>query len=351
MNGAKDRECRTGLYAVKDDDLKERGEILEGVSTGMTERVQKSVRNANNTAKDSVVQLKRSDGERRGKSRPLRQEYTKKTEIGQRGKLKAVLQREVTGAKLVVEYPDYYEEDYQMPMLRENHLKHILGIKTNGVGNTTYFSYETAGMLSMQALFEKDKISCEELKQFLMQFLNAVDTIRLYMLNPDCLWLEPEYIFHGENGYYFCYVPIEPKPLDEQFHRLTEFFVRQIDYADTECICLAHKLNQGSMEEQYDVSVLLKQYEEEAIKRMEESVQKEAETLAAGEGNLFYIQDEIQETDPDGWGKTCKDVNTVREMGSFQNSVQRAVSRIKKKRWGRWQDLILESDGQEPGGV
>lgn len=285
-----------------------------------------------------------------GANRDKKQEYLKKQAQIKRERrecLQAGMQRDVTGAKLVIEYSDDYEEDYQISMLRENHLQYMLEMEVNGVGNATYFSYNIGGMSSMQTCFEKQKISCRDLKRFLGQFLKAVDMTRRYLLNPDCLWLDPEYIFQQAGKYRFCYVPVLADPLTEQFHRLTEFFVRQIDYTDTECICLAHKLNQKSMEDQYDVGTLLKQYKQEAAVRRAKAVRNEKTDRRMREENLFSLQEESKETNENVWIPPDEDTETIREMGGFQNLVQRAMCRIKKKRWGKWQDLILESDGPE----
>ncbi|MCI8293579.1 MAG: hypothetical protein HFH53_08645 [Hespellia sp.] len=250
--------------------------------------------------------------------------------------LSSVVQHEVIGSRMIVEYTDYYEEDYQLAMLRQNQLSNLLEIELDGIGTITRFSYNIGNMVSMQTKYENRKIGREELQQFLRQFLSTIELLRQYMLNPDCLWLAPEYIFFRDEQCQFCYLPVRCVSLSEQFHQLTEFWVRQIDYGDTECICLAHKLNRETMEQQYDIHAILQQYESEA------SVRRELKKRDK-ERDDFIMKEEIEIKREEAFS----DVEAVRELGGFQNSFQRVRSRMKKKRWGSWQDLILESDGQE----
>ena len=77
-----------------------------------------------------------------------------------RSQLKKEVSGELTGAKLFIEYPDYYEEDYQVMMLRKNQIPHLLRPQLDGIGHCSRFSYEIQGKLSMRSLFEKKNISC-----------------------------------------------------------------------------------------------------------------------------------------------------------------------------------------------
>lgn len=256
-----------------------------------------------------------------------------------------MIQNELAGTKLVIEYPDYYEEDYQLPMLRANEIPHILRIELDGIGMTSRFLYDVSGAVSLQKKFDKEKISLSELQHFLKQFLKMAEIIPKYMLEANCVLLEPEYIFFKEGIYYFCYLPVAEVPLLEQFRKLTEFFVRQIDYSDMECIFLAHKLNQESMEEHYDIKTILEQYEREARERNCEQKRSNKENVvtALESDNKRKRTAQLHPEDR----LIYEDANTVREMGGFRNQFEKMTSRIKKKRWGGWQDLILESDRQE----
>ncbi len=264
----------------------------------------------------------------------------KKQEV-RRTELDIYVQSELTATQLVVEYPDYYVEDYQLPMLRSNVIPSVLKVETAGVGTTTQFGYDIGGMESFQKRFEREKLSLAELQLFLRQFLEMMESLQKYMLDANLLFLNPQYIFWKENLYYFCYLPVAGEPLLKQFHSMTEYFVKQIDYGDMECIFLAHKLNQGSMEEQYDIRSILKEYEKEAAERNKTVPKIEKAPVR----ELKSIEQIPKQEKP---GKYIyEDAGAIQKTNAFQDFIRRCLHRIRKNPWGGWQDLLLESDRQE----
>lgn len=264
--------------------------------------------------------------------------------------LQVSVQNELMRSKLIIEYPDYYEEDYQMPMLRANSFRYLLKTQWDGIGNVTRFSYDISGRVSLQSMYEKQKISYAELREFLRQFLEMTEELKKYMLRPEHLWLQPEHIFQNEGQYQFCYVPVIHLSLQEQFHRLTEFFVSQIDYEDMECVFLAHKLNRETMAEQFDIMTILKQYELEASERETEKTEEKEKEREKKERMEKVLENKAEEPDLPEYS-VCEKAEAIRERGKFGGFLGSTVRRRKKKRWGKWQDLILESDGQDSGSI
>ena len=69
----------------------------------------------------------------------------------------------------------------------------------------------------------------------------------------------------------------------------------------------------------------------------------EIEELKEGRGRFtednVFIEEDIY--------KLNKDIETIREIGGWKKPWRKAADKIRKKRWGNWDDLILETDGQE----
>lgn len=272
----------------------------------------------------------------------------KKKPEPRRGDFDIYLRSELTSTQLVIEYPDYYVEDYQLPMLRSNVVSSVLKVETTGVGATTLFCYDVSGMESFQKRFEREKLSLFELQTFLKQFLEMMENLKKYMLDINLLFLNPEYIFWKENVYYFCYLPVAGEPLLKQFHCLTEYFVKQIDYGDMECIFLAHKLNQVSMEEQYDIRSILREYEIEASERTKVSSRDEKEEKAEVRERLEKPPISRQERKEKF---IYEDPESIKKRRGFRSLVEKLTDQlprgIRKSRWGGWHDLLLESDRQD----
>lgn len=159
----------------------------------------------------------------------------------------------------ILERPEFYEEDYQMRMLQENKIEGLLQVSGQGINGKSQYSYEISGKVSMKSIYEKMVIEKDELASFLRQFLNLLSQIENYLLNVNCILLEPEYIFYEEGKYFFCYLPIEEEQFCHRFHCLTEYFVGKINHKEQQAILLAYELHKATMEENCSLEKIIGQ--------------------------------------------------------------------------------------------
>lgn len=153
-----------------------------------------------------------------------------------------------------------YEEDYQMPMLRQNRLAGILEVEGCEVDGKARYTYEISGLTSMKNMYENASIKKQEIEAVITRILEVTETLQRYMLDPNCLVLKPEYIFYKEGQWFFCYFPGMEEDLCKIFHELTEYFVKMLDYEDTEGIFLAYELHKATLQEHYDLELIMKEY-------------------------------------------------------------------------------------------
>lgn len=302
---------------------------------------------------------------------------------------------------------EHYEEDYQMPMLRQNRLEGILEVEGCEVGGEARYTYEISGLTSMKTMYENSCIKKKEIEAVIARILEVTETLQCYMLNPNCLVLKPEYIFYKEGKWYFCYFPGMEEDLCKLFHELTEYFVKMLDYQDTEGIFLAYELHKATLQEHYDLELIMKEYKsreserkkmirerhrpvkykrdnKEKSSRNTDSIETDKEKTentgydygrqdsdgykeerqrntgygygAEGNGNIFSVADEDEnERNPARSifekREQIYTADTIREDsgdgGGWWKSWRKAANGIRRKRWGSWDDLILETDGQE----
>lgn len=256
--------------------------------------------------------------------------------------MKTGYEKELNRVTLHIDIPRVYEENYQMHMLKENKIPGILGISGCGRDGKTRYSYDVTGLITMKNRFETTTIKKEDMLCFVNYLLDTVNTLRRYMLNPDGLLLYPEFLFYSQESWRFCYVPGRKKSLCRAFHVMTEYFVKKLDYQDTEGIMLAYELHKATLQENYSLEKIIEEYRIHEEKRggnidaQEKDVEFVEENLS--QDNVFSLEDEYEPT---------PDVETLREMGSWWNPLKKTTDRLKKGRWGSWKDLIMETDGQE----
>ena len=265
--------------------------------------------------------------------------------------------------KITIEEASIYREDYQMKMLMTNEIEGILSVKGRGIDGASYYDYNVSGKVSMQAMYEKNKISGEELKIFLRQLLAVIGETEKYLLNIHCILMRPEYIFYEDGKYYFCYYPKAKQELWEEIHNLTEYFVKQADYEDKECVRIVFILHKETMTENYSLEKIIKEcmkkekqesqdeidvgirveklYDEEEDKD-EENADHEPESKYKKNPGLYTTDYDSLQHD---WIKKQHHGRLImEETENMWTPVKRFLNRRKKPKWGDWDGLYIEEE-------
>lgn len=232
--------------------------------------------------------------------------------------------------KITIEEEGSYEGDYQMAMLKANSMKYLLPIGSRWIDESSYFDYDVTGKVSMQAIYEKNLLTGEELMAFLEQLLLVRKEIEKYLLKEDCLLLKPEYIFFEENQYYFCYYPLAKESFWESFRKLTEYFVKKMDFQDSQGVQMMFALHQGVMQENYSLEGL--------VKDCQKLLEAEAE-----EPRTTELPEERKEPEGSPWIMEAHSTNLIRENNDMWTPVKQFLNKHRKNKWGDWEDLHIEN--------
>ncbi|QDW72604.1 hypothetical protein FND36_00285 [Lachnospiraceae bacterium KGMB03038] len=228
--------------------------------------------------------------------------------------------------RITIEEAGIYKEDYQMKMLQAGEPEGLLPVKARGMNGSSFYDYDVSGKISFQAMYERSKIQAEDIRLFLRQFQTALSEVRRYLLDINRILLKPEYLFYEDGKVYFCYYPPFQGSLWEEFHGLTEYFVKQADYEDKECIRMVFLLHKGTMEENYSLEKLIA----ECLKK-EERPEEEKKN-----------QYDTQEHD---W-ITSQEMGSLimEETENMWTPVRRFLRKHKKPKWGDWDGLYIEEE-------
>lgn len=239
--------------------------------------------------------------------------------------------------KITIEEDMVYKEDYQMRMLKANHLEGILKMGGRGVNKSSCYDYDVSGKMSMRSMFERNKIGAEDIKIFLGDFKSTVKEVETYLLNVHCILLKPEYIFYEDGRYFFCYYPPSKKDLWDEFHVLTEYFVKQADYQDQECISMVFLLHQKTMDENYSLEKLA------AECMRSNSMQDSIKSTETGTGDEDGFE-EYDRSEHDWITGQEMGASILRETENLWTPVKRFLCRHKKSKWGDWDGLHIEEE-------
>ncbi len=231
----------------------------------------------------------------------------------------------------MIEEKERYREDYQMRMLKANAPEGLLPVQGRGADQRSIYEYDVSGKVSVKAMYERSGMNQADLRHFLTSFQTALRETEKHLLNVNCILLKPEYIFYEAEKYYFCYYPPADQELWEEFHALTEYFVKQADYQDKEAVRIVSLLHKGTMEENYSIEKLIGEcMEGEEEKPPEEKKKRENITYDTREHDWIAEQE---------LGSSI-----LRETDQMWKPVKHFLKKHKKNRWGDWDGLHIEED-------
>lgn len=262
--------------------------------------------------------------------------------------MKIVYETSLNHANMHIFLNENYEDDYQLAMIRQNKIQGILAVEGCEIEGETRYTYEISGYTSMQKIYEKRGMKKEELLNFVNALLDIIERIQNFMLEPNNLVLNPECIYQKEGEWYLSYLPGNPIEMNKAFHYLSEYFVKTVDYEDTDAILLAYELHKASFQEHYSLRQILTEYEKRGKERDVEL--EELRKKQKLHENIFSLMEEEEAVKPKSVDESTFTYNytppttTIREDdGVWQYRVKKK-KQPGKKRWGLWDDLILESD-------
>ena len=275
-------------------------------------------------------------------------------------KMQITYQNEWEYTNIHVDLPIPYEEDYQIKMIHYNKIKGMLPVQGIGRDGQSRYTFRLENGMSMDKIYEEAEISGKEIEDFMEQLSVITEQIKIFFLNNNHIILDPKLIFKKAEQYYFCYLPIIKKENEptmcEAFHELTEYFVKHLDYKDTEGVFLVSKIHRETLKENYDLKKVIetckkdvkkqKQAEKQKrIRKIEEKKKRDEAQENISEKAIFSPAEERISTDK--ISEICKE----EQIYMKESTVKKVINRIKGDRWGKWDDLITEMGGHSTSGI
>ena len=116
-----------------------------------------------------------------------------------------------------------------------NRIPGLLPFHRSRTDGKLYLNYEITGKQTVASLYERRRIGYEEILQLLMGISGHLDMLQRYLLSPEQLLFDPQYIFTDPEGraIWFCYVP--QKETGISIMQLAEFFFETAEPSGSGC--------------------------------------------------------------------------------------------------------------------
>ncbi|MCF0142181.1 MAG: FHA domain-containing protein [Parasporobacterium sp.] len=139
----------------------------------------------------------------------------------------------------------FSSENFRLKMLEKNHIDRLLPVNHETIDGKNTLLYDISSLQSVARLYEIQKLNFSALKNLVEGLGQMFSVISEYLLVPEGVVLEPEYIFtdYKTGNMFFCYHPFYEGDTPKDIKKLFEEILQILDYEDEAAVKLAFSLN------------------------------------------------------------------------------------------------------------
>lgn len=218
---------------------------------------------------------------------------------------------------------------YQVRMLAGNVVPSILKCHLQNLDGQLLFYYDVTSRQSVSMLFEERKFKGKDLRLLLGGFVRVMEELTEYLLNPEYLVLQPEYIFLDVEAerVFFCCLPGLHREVQAQFRELVEYILPKMDHEEQDAVMLGYGIYRKALEPGFQLEAI-----KEAIYHSKGGAQEEeseSECAAGFSDGECAGAEMVRET-----GQNRKETETDgREDDDWERADGKTKGREKKKEW------------------
>ena len=149
------------------------------------------------------------------------------------------------------EVPD--TDSYQVRMLVGNGMPSLLKCRLQGIDGNFLIYYDITSKQSVASMYETKKMGLEDLRLIFGGFVQAMEEMAEYLMNPGQLLVQPEYMYLDveKKKLYFCCMPGKAGDVREDFRVLTEYILPKIDHEDGDAVILGYGVYRRALEDTF----------------------------------------------------------------------------------------------------
>ena len=177
--------------------------------------------------------------------------------------------RDGRGSLLIAGTELIEESSYQMEMLKKSHPAGLLPVQICAINEQREYHYDAGCLLPISEYLEKRTISSKMLGQYIDSVKCVLSSVEEYLLEADCLCMEPEHIYTEETEYrlQFCYAPCGQGGFEKGLLKLLQFFLEKLNYDDQQGVTMAYQVYQNVVKEGYSSVFTYKIVDEQPVRQ------------------------------------------------------------------------------------
>lgn len=176
--------------------------------------------------------------------------------------MKGTYKRELNSSYLIFEEQAMDSAQYyQMKMVTENNLRHLLKVSIHNFNGEKQFYYDISGKQTIACLFEKREMDADQLISILSGLSEALSELENYFLEENYLCLNPEYMYLNVNTkqLYLCFYPCEEEEFFTGIRQFAEYLLNCIDHQDEKAVAAGYQLYRFTREENFSFTQIVEE--------------------------------------------------------------------------------------------
>ncbi len=234
-------------------------------------------------------------------------------------------------------------DSYQVRMIVANAVPDLLQCRIQGIDGKFMVYYDITSRHSMTALFEEKKMDLESLQVILGGFIQIMEEMSEYLLNPCQLILEPEYIYLDaeRKSVRFCYLPGFHGEIQKQFQNLAEYILPKLDHEDGKAVMLGYNVYRRALEDSFHLEYIKEELYKICNSDEEDFSPYEKKKTVLQEENRMTEEEKAEDLwQVEGWERASVSGNEKQKKSSA-DSQKRKINKIWKPVAGFGAALVL----------
>ncbi|MDD2957334.1 MAG: DUF6382 domain-containing protein [Lachnospiraceae bacterium] len=161
---------------------------------------------------------------------------------------------------MILENKQVTGEEYTVRMVEQNQIPELLNCQVRKRDGSTYLYYEITSRQPLEQIYAKKNMKSQDIEQLLFGIRSALERGRQYLLNPEDMILQPEFIYMNAESrqLQLCYYPHLPEREGVSFGELAEYILKHLDHSDRKAVELGYELFRQASMENFSLSETLK---------------------------------------------------------------------------------------------
>jgi hypothetical protein len=245
---------------------------------------------------------------------------------------------------IILKCPEKARKDYQYRMLAANKINGLLPCRYRAIDGEEFLYYNITSRKSIARLFDHKSMDGEQLRRLLFSAAEMVQTLSVYLLDPDKLLMNPEHIFfdYEQENYCFIYYPEEQSRQDCM--KLFEYLAEHLESNDEGDRIVIYRLCELAENDSFLLKPELLNHEYEQAGRIQN---REEKIEMPQENDSEYSRSALNER----WESTRNNENETDELDDFLENREdsNGGKRAARKKSAQEKEKLLIKENESRG--